>query len=54
MLAAIAMLAGPWLLFSAARGRWLCVAPNDRSLAGLAVVVVAITLVHWAYRLWQG
>lgn len=54
MLAAIAMLAGPWLLVSAFRGRWLFVQPNDRVLAGLAVVVAAITLADWTYRLWRG
>ncbi|HVX63121.1 MAG TPA: DUF2752 domain-containing protein [Pirellulales bacterium] len=54
VLAAIAMLAGPWLLVSAVRGRWLFVEPNDRVLAGLAVVVAAITLADWAFRLWRG
>jgi hypothetical protein len=54
VLAAAAMLAGPWLLISAARGAWWIAAPNDRLLAACAVGVVAITLVDWIYRLRSG
>jgi hypothetical protein len=54
VLAAAAMLAGPWLLISAARGAWWIGAPNDRALAVCAVGVVAITLIDWICRLRGG
>ena len=53
-LAACAMLAAPWLLISAARGRWWIGAPSEGSLACLGVGVAALTLADWAYRLWSG
>lgn len=53
-LAAIALLAAPWLAISAARGRWWIGAPSERSMAGAALGVVALTLADWMYRLWSG
>lgn len=54
VLAAIALLGGPWLAISAASGRWWIGAPDERSLAGAALGVVALTLADWIYRLWSG
>lgn len=54
LLAAITMLAVPWLLLSAVCGRWLTRPPSDRELAGLAVGVVTITILDWIYRLSAG
>jgi hypothetical protein len=47
----MAMMAGPWLLVSAARGRWLMARPSDRLVAVVATAVIAITLLDWLYRL---
>jgi hypothetical protein len=51
LLAAMAMVAGPWLLVSATRGRWLVGRPGDRTLAVIASAVIVITLFDWVYRL---
>ena len=51
LLAAMAMVAGPWLLVSAMRGRWLVGRPGDRTLALIASAVIATTLFDWVYRL---
>ncbi|HEV3338930.1 MAG TPA: DUF2752 domain-containing protein [Pirellulales bacterium] len=51
LLAATAMLAGPWLLASAGCGRWLMGRPGDRTLAVFATALIAVTLFDWAYRL---
>ena len=54
MLAAIALLAAPWLTISAARGRWWIGAPSDWNIAWTALSVAGLTLADWAYRLWSG
>jgi hypothetical protein len=51
LLAAMAMVAGPWLLVSATRGRWFLGRPGDGTLAVLAGAVIAIALFDWIYRL---
>ncbi|HET6884185.1 MAG TPA: DUF2752 domain-containing protein [Pirellulales bacterium] len=51
LLAATAMVATPWLLVSAVRGRWLWGRPGDRALAIVACVLIAATLLDWMYRL---
>jgi hypothetical protein len=51
LLAATAMVAAPWLLFSAARARWLLGRPGDRAWAALASLLIAVTLLDWFYRL---
>jgi hypothetical protein len=51
LLAATTMLACPWMLLSAIRGRWLVGPPGDRTLAVVACVLIAVTLVDWFYRL---
>ena len=54
VLAAIALLAAPWLAVSAACGRWWIGSPDERGLAGAALGVVALTLADWMYRLMSG
>ncbi|HVW38307.1 MAG TPA: DUF2752 domain-containing protein [Pirellulales bacterium] len=53
-LAAIALLAAPWLGVSAVCGRWWIGAPSDWGLACGALCVVAVTLIDWIYRLYSG
>jgi Protein of unknown function (DUF2752) len=54
LLAAAALVAAPWLLVSAIRGRWLVTPPGDGVLAVMAIVVVVITLIDWGLRLATG
>ncbi len=51
LLAILALMATPWLLLSAATGRWLLVAPNDLIFMLVAALFVAVTLVDWAWRM---
>jgi len=51
LLAILALMATPWLLLSAAVGRWILVAPNDLVLVIVAGVFVAVTLADWAWRM---
>lgn len=51
LLAIVALAAAPWLLLSAALGRWSPVKPNDTYLVLGAGVFVAITLADWAWRM---
>ncbi|MGD0896692.1 MAG: DUF2752 domain-containing protein [Thermoguttaceae bacterium] len=50
MLAAAAMVAAPWLLLSALRGRWLPWTPNSTALGWAGAAVLAVTLLQWAWR----
>jgi len=54
MLAAAALVAAPWLLVSATRGRWLVTPPGDGVLVVAAIVVVVVTLIDWGLRLAAG
>ncbi len=51
LLAILALMIAPWLLLSAARGRWSPARPNDVVLIGVAALFVAVTLIDWAWRL---
>lgn len=51
LLALIAVVAGPWMVLSAMRGRWFVRGPNEWVAVALAVIVVVVTLVDWGYRL---
>ncbi|HUY35011.1 MAG TPA: DUF2752 domain-containing protein [Pirellulales bacterium] len=51
LLAGVAALAGPWLVVSAARGRWLTRPPSERALVGASLGVVVVTLIDWICRL---
>jgi hypothetical protein len=50
ILALAAAVAVPWLLISAVRGRWFAVDPPDWSILLLCVLVLAITMIHWLFR----
>lgn len=51
MLAALAIVAAPWSLLSALRGRVVGRLPSDGALIATAVVVVVVTLVDWTVRI---
>jgi hypothetical protein len=53
LLAMLSLVAAPWLLISAVRGRWLIGLPSDWSFAAIALVVSAITAGQWIWRLTQ-
>ena len=49
-----ALLATPWMLLSAARGRWWLGCPSDGVWIGLAIAIASVTLLDWAWRLYAG
>ena len=51
LLAVLAMAAAPWLMISAARGRWLIWRPNGSVVGYVSGVTIAIALVQWGFRL---
>jgi len=50
-LCVVALLLAPYLLISAARGKWLFALPNDKVLAISALAVALITLADWVFRI---
>jgi hypothetical protein len=50
LLALSAVTAVPWLLGSAARGRWIWVRPADWAVFSYCVGAVLIILADWVYR----
>jgi hypothetical protein len=54
LLGLLAMVAAPWLLGSAVRGRWLVVAPNGVMAAWVLTPIFVMTLIDWAFRLLAG
>jgi hypothetical protein len=44
----------PWLLLSAAFGRWLGWAPSDTAVAWAVLVLTVVTVVDWVVRLSGG
>lgn len=54
LLAALAIMAGPWLMLSAIRGRTLGRLPSDRVLAVAAFALLTVTLLDWCWRLLNG
>ena len=51
LLGVLAIVAAPWLLGSAIRGRWLGVAPSERAAAWISAIVMLVTMIDWAIRL---
>ena len=51
LLAVVAMIAMPWLLGSAARGRWLGMAPNGAVAACISTTILLVILIDWLVRL---
>jgi len=54
LLGMVAMVAVPWLLLSAARGRWLGWTPNSAAAAWIATSIMLVTLIDWSVRLMSG
>ncbi len=54
LLALLDLLAVPWLLLSAACGRWLGWVPNSFAAAWAAIALMAVTLIDWSVRLLAG
>lgn len=54
LLALLNLVAVPWLLLSAARGRWLGWAPSDSATAWTALAIATVTIVDWCVRLVTG
>lgn len=54
LLCGVSLAAVPWLLVSAARGRWIVWRPNSFVIAVASVAVSAVTLVDWIVRLSSG
>jgi len=54
LLALLDLVAVPWLLLSAACGRWLGRAPSDSALAWAVLAIATVTLVDWGVRLLIG
>jgi hypothetical protein len=52
LLGVLAATAVPWLLGSAIRGTWLGGPMRDTVIAWIATVVLLVTLIDWAFRLW--
>jgi hypothetical protein len=53
LLAILAAAGVPWLLASAAAGRWLGWKPRAATAAWLGSGIAAVTLVQWMWRLWS-
>jgi hypothetical protein len=51
LLALVALAAGPWLLVSGLRGRWLFSPPRETWVLAVALTIVTITLIDWVLRL---
>jgi hypothetical protein len=54
LLATIAIAAGPWLLWSALRGKTVGRLPSDGTLVVVALSLMTVTLLDWGWRLWTG
>lgn len=52
LLAVLAVIAGPWGVISAIRGRWLWPPPGDLWVAALTIGILLVTLGDWGVRLW--
>ena len=50
----MAVIGVPWLLVSAARGRWLPGTPNSVAAAALAATVTLVAMIQWGWRLLSG
>jgi len=51
LLAVLAMIAGLWSVVTAVRGRYLVGLPGRGAVVTVFVVVVAVTVVQWVWRL---
>jgi hypothetical protein len=53
LLAVLSLVAAPWMLISAARGRWCGGPPNDWTVAGFIGTVTLVIVGQWVWRLWM-
>ena len=51
LLAMLSVVAAPWMLISAIRGRWFVGLPGDWTFAGIALAVSAVTAGQWIWRM---
>ena len=51
LMALLSLAAAPWLLVSAWRGRWLGGRPGEWTCTGIALLVTAVTVGQWLWRL---
>ena len=54
LLGALAVVGVPWLVVSAARGRWLGWGPNGTTVGWVASAILLVTLIDWGIRLAAG
>lgn len=54
LLGTLAVVGVPWLVVSAARGRWLGWAPNGTTVGWVASAILLVTLIDWGVRLAAG
>ena len=54
LLALAAMVAGPWMVASAVRGRPVLGTPSDLLLAAVGLVLAAVTMLDWLRRILFG
>ncbi len=52
LLAGLSLTGVPWLLISAARGRWFGGRPGEYTVAGITALVSLVTAGQWLWRLW--
>jgi hypothetical protein len=53
LLALLAVLAVPWSLVSALRGRWTGWTPDGTTTAWISTTLLILILLQWAWRLWM-
>lgn len=53
LLALVSILAAPWLLASAAAGRWIGGPLNEWFVVFVSLAIVTVTLVEWSWRVWS-
>ena len=51
LLAVLALVAVPWSLISAGRGRWIWRPPHESLIVAVAAVLVLVTLTDWIVRI---
>jgi hypothetical protein len=51
LLALLSLVAAPWLLVSAVRGRWLGGWPGDWTFAGTTLAISLVTVAQWLWRI---
>lgn len=50
----LALISGPWMLFSAVRGVWCWGHPSDGAILAIGIGTIVLTIGHWIFRLIAG